>query len=148
MWLPASWLSLTTFNASAFSAPTFTLSNGILAAEASRWFPKPEVTWSDSVGNVLNGNTNFTQNSAGIFSVVSTLHKVNVTDNYTCRIANDLVIAVSKATISGIPVSSCHVFLMISVNFNEIACWLLAKSMLEKLKMGLYNVLCGSDGAF
>lgn len=91
---------------SAFSAPTFQISSGVLTAEASRWFPEPNVTWSDNGGNIMQGTTNFTQNSAGIFSVVSTLQPVNVSGTYTCRIENNLVSAVSKATITGI-LASC-----------------------------------------
>ena len=93
---------LTTFIVSAFSAPTFKLSSDVLAAEASRWFPKPNVTWSDHVGNALQGNTSFKENSAGIFSVMTTLQPVNISDTYTCRIENKLVMATSRATITGI----------------------------------------------
>ncbi|KAM3607055.1 uncharacterized protein V6R79_001266 [Siganus canaliculatus] len=89
----------------AFSAPTFALSNRILTAEANRWLPKPNVTWSDLDGNVLQGNTNFTASSGGIFSVVSTLQPVNASGTYICRIENDLVTASSKATITGSEVS-------------------------------------------
>ncbi|XP_070694525.1 V-set domain-containing T-cell activation inhibitor 1 [Pempheris klunzingeri] len=89
----------------AFTAPTFTLSKGILAAQASRWLPKPRVTWSDYDGNVLNGSTNFTQNSAGIFSVVSELSPVSSSSSYTCRIENALVTSVSRATVTGSGVS-------------------------------------------
>ncbi|XP_029315279.1 V-set domain-containing T-cell activation inhibitor 1 [Cottoperca gobio] len=89
----------------AFSAPTFKFSNGILAAEASRWFPKPNVTWLNFDADVLSGITNFTQNSAGIFSLVSTLQSVNASETYTCTIQNNLVIAVSTATAIGPDVS-------------------------------------------
>uniref|UniRef100_UPI0037E7D97C V-set domain-containing T-cell activation inhibitor 1 n=1 Tax=Semicossyphus pulcher TaxID=241346 RepID=UPI0037E7D97C len=84
----------------AFTAPKFKFSKGILSAEANRWFPKPNVTWSDLDGNVLKGSTSFTQNSAGIYRVVSTLQPVNMSDTYICRIENELVIAVSKATVT------------------------------------------------
>ncbi|XP_054471831.1 V-set domain-containing T-cell activation inhibitor 1 [Anoplopoma fimbria] len=85
----------------AFSAPTFKFTNGVLTAEATRWLPKPNVTWSDFYGNGLSAITNFTENSLGIFSVVSTLTNVNVSDSYKCRIGNDLVTANSKATFTG-----------------------------------------------
>ncbi|XP_074514572.1 V-set domain-containing T-cell activation inhibitor 1 isoform X1 [Sebastes fasciatus] len=93
----------------AFSAPTFKFSNGVLTAEASRWFPKPNVTWTDFEGKVLSGSTSFAQNSAGIFSVVSTLPSLNISGTYTCMIQNDLVTAVSAASITatGNLVSSC-----------------------------------------
>lgn len=89
----------------AFSAPTFTLSNGVLAAKAGRWLPKPDVTWSTRDGDVLQDSTNFTQSSAGTFSVVSSLQPVNVSGSYTCKIENQLVAATSKATVSGSNVS-------------------------------------------
>ncbi|KAF3843483.1 hypothetical protein F7725_002332, partial [Dissostichus mawsoni] len=79
-------------------APSFKFSNGVLTAEASRWLPKPTVTWSHNDGQVLSGITNFDENSAGIFSLVSALQPVNVSQTYTCRIQNDLVTAVSTAT--------------------------------------------------
>ncbi|KAM6955129.1 V-set domain-containing T-cell activation inhibitor 1 [Lycodopsis pacificus] len=85
----------------AFSAPTFTFTSGALTAEAPRWFPKPNVTWSDFNGNVLNGGTSFAENSVGIFRVVSTLQPVNISETYGCRIENDLVAAISKATVTG-----------------------------------------------
>uniref|UniRef100_A0A3Q3N2Q9 V-set domain containing T cell activation inhibitor 1 n=1 Tax=Mastacembelus armatus TaxID=205130 RepID=A0A3Q3N2Q9_9TELE len=92
----------------AFTAPTFTLSNGTLGAEASRWFPKPNVMWSDFDGKVLQGSTILTENSAGIFSVASTLHPVNTSATYSCTIGNDLVTAVSKVTTTGKPVFFLH----------------------------------------
>ncbi|XP_026232771.1 V-set domain-containing T-cell activation inhibitor 1 [Anabas testudineus] len=96
----------------AFSAPTFTLSNGSLGAVANWWSPKPNVTWKDANENALDGNTSFTQNSAGIFSVVSTLQSVNMSSTYTCKIANNLVAAVSKATVteSGVSGNSYFVY--------------------------------------
>ncbi|XP_071355559.1 V-set domain-containing T-cell activation inhibitor 1 [Trachinotus anak] len=89
----------------AFSAPTFTYSNGVLTAEASRWFPKPNVTWLNSDGDVLLGSTSFLQGSGGIYSVSSTLQPVNISSIYTCRIENDLVMSVSKAAVTGSGVS-------------------------------------------
>ncbi|XP_062288210.1 V-set domain-containing T-cell activation inhibitor 1 [Scomber scombrus] len=82
----------------AFTAPKFTVSNGTLTAEANRWFPKPNVTWLDYFGKVLQGSTSFMQNTAGISSIVSTLKPFNISDTYTLRIQNDLVTAVSEAT--------------------------------------------------
>ncbi|XP_019715582.1 V-set domain-containing T-cell activation inhibitor 1 isoform X1 [Hippocampus comes] len=84
----------------AFTAPTFTLSNGVLTAEASRWFPRPNVTWLDADDNVLQGSTDLQQSSAGIFRVVSTLQSVNVSDIYTCSIKTELVVSHSDATVT------------------------------------------------
>ncbi|XP_077436642.1 V-set domain-containing T-cell activation inhibitor 1 [Vanacampus margaritifer] len=84
----------------AFTAPTFTLSDGVLTAEASRWFPKPNVTWLNADDNVLRGSTDLQRSSAGIFRVVSTLQSVNLSDTYTCRIENELVVAHSDATVT------------------------------------------------
>ncbi|GAA6219118.1 V-set domain-containing T-cell activation inhibitor 1 [Lates japonicus] len=89
----------------AFSAPKFTFSKGALVAEANRWLPKPNVTWLNPDGDVLQGNTSFSQSSAGIYSIVSVLQPVNISSAYTCRIENDLVISVSTATVTGSGVS-------------------------------------------
>ena len=98
------WFLLTTFIVLAFSVPTFKFSSGALVAEARSWFPQPNITWSDYAGQVLQGSTNFTQNSAGIFTVVSRLQSVNMSDTYTYRIENNLVTALSRATLTGIMV--------------------------------------------
>nr|XP_020472759.1 V-set domain-containing T-cell activation inhibitor 1 [Monopterus albus] len=82
----------------AFSAPTFTLSNNTLKAVASRWFPKPNVTWSNSSGAVLQGITELTPSSTEMFNVTSRLQPVQVSNTYTCRIYNNVVAAVSDAT--------------------------------------------------
>ncbi|KAJ4933211.1 hypothetical protein JOQ06_030046 [Pogonophryne albipinna] len=95
----------------AFSAPSFKFSNGVLTAEASRWLPKPNVTWSHYDGQVLSGITNFKENSAGIFSLVSTLQPVNVSQTYTCSIQNDLVTAVSTVTAGNLTLSPHAMFL-------------------------------------
>ncbi|XP_030283274.1 V-set domain-containing T-cell activation inhibitor 1 isoform X2 [Sparus aurata] len=95
----------------AFSAPTLKFSSGALVAEARSWFPKPNITWSDYDGHVLQGSTNFTQNSAGIFTVVSRLQSVNMSDTYTYRIENNLVTALSRATITGSEVSANTYFI-------------------------------------
>ncbi|XP_051259614.1 V-set domain-containing T-cell activation inhibitor 1 [Dicentrarchus labrax] len=85
----------------AFSAPTFTISKGFLVAEAIRWYPEPNVTWFDRFGNDLRGNTNLTQSSMGIYSLVSSLNITEDSGTYTCSIENSLVIVVSRATITG-----------------------------------------------
>ncbi|XP_017291528.1 V-set domain-containing T-cell activation inhibitor 1 [Kryptolebias marmoratus] len=90
----------------AFSAPTFRFSDGVLTSEANSWFPKPNVTWLNQTGNVLNASTSFTQNSAGIVSLVSTLHSAQVSETYNCRIENNLAVALAEATITGSSVSA------------------------------------------
>ncbi|XP_060909532.1 V-set domain-containing T-cell activation inhibitor 1 [Labrus mixtus] len=117
----------------AFTAPKFKFSNGILVAEASRWFPKPNVTWSDEAGNILNGSTSLKQNSAGIYRVVSTLQSVNVSDTYTCRIENELMTSVSKAT-----VTDTEVFGRTYFTFSA-ASTLLASIYLSTLSIILYT---------
>lgn len=92
---------LPSFITSAFSAPTFTFSNGTLSAEAVSWFPKPSVSWLNQTENILNGSSTFTENSEGIFSIFSTLLSVQVSDTYSFRIENNLVMSLSEATISG-----------------------------------------------
>uniref|UniRef100_UPI003AB0CD5C V-set domain-containing T-cell activation inhibitor 1 n=1 Tax=Centroberyx gerrardi TaxID=166262 RepID=UPI003AB0CD5C len=94
----------------AFSAPKFTNTKDILIAEAERWLPKPSVTWLDYDGKVLNASTTFNQNSAGIFSIVSTLQPVTRLDTYTCHIQNTMVLAISEATITGSGVSERTTF--------------------------------------
>ncbi|MEQ2170743.1 hypothetical protein GOODEAATRI_003493, partial [Goodea atripinnis] len=83
------------------AAPTLNFSNSILTSEASRWFPKPDVTWLNQTGKVLNASTRFTEVSAGIYSVLSTLQSAQVSETYSCRIENNLVVAVTEATITG-----------------------------------------------
>uniref|UniRef100_A0A087YIS5 V-set domain containing T cell activation inhibitor 1 n=1 Tax=Poecilia formosa TaxID=48698 RepID=A0A087YIS5_POEFO len=84
-----------------FSVPTLKFSNNILTSEASSWFPKPDVTWLNQTGNELNANTSFTERSPGIYSLLSTLQSAKVSETYSCRIENSLVVAVTEATISG-----------------------------------------------
>ncbi|KAG8000901.1 V-set domain-containing T-cell activation inhibitor 1, partial [Nibea albiflora] len=74
---------------------------GFLAAQASWWFPKPNVTWSDYDGNALLGNSILTESSPGIYNVVSMLQPVNTSGTYTCSIENNLVIVISQATVIG-----------------------------------------------
>ncbi|TNN35997.1 V-set domain-containing T-cell activation inhibitor 1 [Liparis tanakae] len=84
----------------AYSAPAFNLKGGALVAVAPRWFPKPGVAWSDFFGTVLNGSTSFVKSSVGVFTVISTLQPITDGETYTCRIQNDLVSGVSKATVT------------------------------------------------
>ncbi|CAM4604933.1 unnamed protein product [Leuciscus chuanchicus] len=85
----------------AFTAPTFSLANGSLSIKASRWFPKPEVSWMSQTGQLLNSSTNFTNDNAGIMQVTSVLeNQVKVDDIYTCLIENALVKAISEATVT------------------------------------------------
>ncbi|KAL6100416.1 vtcn1 [Pungitius sinensis] len=84
----------------AFSAPAFKITAGVLAAEAPRWFPKPNVTWQDAGGGALSGNTTLDDLGLGVFRVVSTL-AVNASDTYSCRIENELVTSVSEASVAG-----------------------------------------------
>ncbi|KAM4608691.1 V-set domain-containing T-cell activation inhibitor 1 [Polymixia lowei] len=87
----------------AYSAAKFTLTkDNVLIAEAQRWFPKPNVAWLDRDGNILNSSTTFSQNSVGIFSLVSTLKAVRVRNTYTCSIRNRRVNGMSEATITDI----------------------------------------------
>ncbi|KAM8748448.1 V-set domain-containing T-cell activation inhibitor 1 isoform 2-T2 [Acanthopagrus schlegelii] len=114
------------------AVPTFKLSSGALVAEARSWFPEPNVTWSDFDGHVLQGSTNFTPNSAGIFSVVSRLQSVNISDTYTYRVENNLVISISSATLTGTEVSTNTYFI-----YNA------ASSLLSLTYLGIMtSVLC------
>ncbi|XP_061826875.2 V-set domain containing T-cell activation inhibitor 1 isoform X1 [Nerophis lumbriciformis] len=90
----------------AFTAPTFTLSDGGLTAEASRWSPRPNVTWLHPDGGVLPANTELQEISAETFRLVSTLRPINDSDTYTCRIDNRLVTAHADATVTGFEVSA------------------------------------------
>nr|XP_019960897.1 PREDICTED: V-set domain-containing T-cell activation inhibitor 1-like [Paralichthys olivaceus] len=93
----------------AYTAPTFTLSDSVLTAQAGRWFPKPNVTWLSVDDEVLEGVTNFSQSPNKIYSVTSKV-PVNMDDSFICRIENDLVISVSTATVTGSSVSEDSYF--------------------------------------
>lgn len=73
-----------------------------LKAVAQRWYPKPTVSWTDFNGANLTGETEFSNNSAGIFKVTSVLKTVKVDDSYDCIIENALVKSVSNALVTGI----------------------------------------------
>lgn len=51
--------------------------------------------------NVLQATTNITENSAGIFSVVSSLPQVNNSETYTLQVENRLAVSISMAQIAG-----------------------------------------------
>lgn len=109
------------FHDSAFSVPTFNFSDSILTSEASRWFPKPDVTWLNQTGNVLNGSTRFTQDPAGIVSLISTLQPAQVNETYSCRIENNLAVALTEATITGMLLElfvSLTVIHLLEIKFN------------------------------
>uniref|UniRef100_H3C8I1 Ig-like domain-containing protein n=1 Tax=Tetraodon nigroviridis TaxID=99883 RepID=H3C8I1_TETNG len=86
----------------AYTAPTFTLSERTMTARADRWFPRPNVTWTDSNRRVLQATTSMEESSAGIFRVVSSLPEVNSSQSYTLQIKNPLVMSTSSAEITGI----------------------------------------------
>lgn len=86
---------------SAYTAPTFTMAEGTMTAVADRWFPRPNVTWMDHDQKVLQATTSMTENSAGIFRLVSRLPQVNTSETYTVHIHNQLVQSVSRARIAG-----------------------------------------------
>lgn len=86
---------------SAYTSPTFTMAEGTMTVVADRWFPRPNVTWMDHDQKVLQSTTSMTENSAGIFSLVSSLPQVNTSETYTVRIYNQLVQSVSRARIAG-----------------------------------------------
>lgn len=86
---------------SAYTAPTFAMAEGTMTVVADRWFPRPNVTWMDHERKVLQSTTSMTENSAGIFSLVSSLPQVNTSETYTVSIYNQLVQSVSRARIAG-----------------------------------------------
>lgn len=85
----------------AYTAPTFTFSKGAMRATANRWFPRPNVTWTDHNRKVLQATTSMEQNSAGIFSLVSSLPRVNTSETYTLQVQNQVVASISTARITG-----------------------------------------------
>ncbi|XP_061735515.1 V-set domain containing T-cell activation inhibitor 1 isoform X2 [Nerophis ophidion] len=80
--------------------------DGGLRAEASRWSPRPNVTWLHADGGDLPAITELQEISAETFRVVSTLRPINDSDTYTCRIDNRLVTAHADATVTGFEVSA------------------------------------------
>ncbi|KAJ8407424.1 hypothetical protein AAFF_G00279980 [Aldrovandia affinis] len=84
----------------AYSSPRFSRSENTLRGEAQRWYPKPNVTWTDHDGHTLNGSTQFLNNSAGIFRLVTRLDPVQMDDTYICLIRNHLVTSISQATVT------------------------------------------------
>ncbi|XP_029967742.1 V-set domain-containing T-cell activation inhibitor 1 isoform X2 [Salarias fasciatus] len=89
----------------AFSAPTFSFSNGTLTAVARKWFPRPNVTWVNQTGSLLEASTAWTQSPVGTFAVVSSLQPPHLDETYSCRIENRFVIAVGEATVAEAGVS-------------------------------------------
>ncbi|XP_056610043.1 V-set domain-containing T-cell activation inhibitor 1 isoform X2 [Triplophysa dalaica] len=131
----------------AFSAPTFTIqTNGSLTADAQRWFPLPEVTWSSQSGQLLNSSSRYSNNSVGITRVVSLLKApVKADDTYTCVIQNNVVKAVAEATVTDNKVTgrtyfifsgastkalSLHILLAVVFLYFVLDCsdWLMVKS--------------------
>ncbi|MGH0157128.1 UNVERIFIED_CONTAM: hypothetical protein FKN15_041961 [Acipenser sinensis] len=100
----------------AYSAPKFTMEASgqaaTLKAVAQRWYPKPTVSWTDFKGANLTGETEFSNNSAGIFKVTSILKTVKVDDSYECIIENALVKSVSNALVTDSGVTEKNYFKM------------------------------------
>ncbi|KAL0963602.1 hypothetical protein UPYG_G00308470 [Umbra pygmaea] len=95
------------FRVAAYSAPTFQLTNSTLTASALKWFPKPSVSWLDANGNIVNtSDTEFFSNSIGINQLMSSLQPIKRFEIYTCIIQNQLVKAVSTATVTDNSISS------------------------------------------
>ncbi|XP_051999052.1 V-set domain-containing T-cell activation inhibitor 1-like [Xyrauchen texanus] len=111
----------------AFSAPTFTQQKeGSLTAEAQRWFPRPNVSWLGQSGVLLNSSTQFSNNSAGITKVVSVYEgPVKADTTYTCVIQNNLVKAVSEATITGNGVTGKTYYIFNAASTNMLSLKLL-----------------------
>lgn len=72
-----------------------------MSVTADRWFPRPNVTWTDHNGMVLQATTSMEENSAGIFSIVSSLPQANTSETYILRVENQLVASISRAQITG-----------------------------------------------
>ncbi|XP_053733120.1 V-set domain-containing T-cell activation inhibitor 1 [Synchiropus splendidus] len=105
----------------AYSAPTFTFASGVLKAEAARWFPKPEVTWTDSAENILKAETDMSENSEGIFSFTSRLKEVNSSSTYYCNVQNQLVKSVSEAILTGTGVQDNSYFIFSSATSQLVS---------------------------